>query len=409
MDSSQPDASSEKKNTSAYAPEFKQHLIDYAIYPSWGQSKNRQKPRNWENLKARLAQPRASLPPSQFTPEAFQNFVDMMDAASDESGVKTNAFPLIAGFYDIPNCQNRLFRNFKHLTDGSLCKAQPDFCDGSARKDLNSQIREQLGPYILPSKTNSIPCLPNFFTELKGPDGNGEVLNNQVLYDGALGARAMHELRSYVDSQTAFDNNAYTIISSFNSDGLLRLYTMHPTLSSDPQKPIEYRMTQLEAFAMTSSLNIFRQGVWAFRNLREWAEEKRQELIAAANLKAKNGESGGLYSSTHSFPSRSTSTEATKKKSKTSGDVRPLNTVGRAPSSRKPQVVAQTTPSPKTSSNQSPPDTVCGIRSTPRTPVGSRKAPSSKSWAAKFFGLTRPAGVSKRSSGGSRGSGIASQ
>ena len=44
-------------------------------------------------------------------------------------------------------------------------------------------------------------------------------------------------------------------------------------------------MTQLRSFAMTDTPDTFRQGASALRNARDWAEEKRKELIAAANGK----------------------------------------------------------------------------------------------------------------------------
>ena len=118
----------------------------------------------------------------------------------------SKAFKIIAGTADIPSQENLLFRNLKHLTDGSITKAKPDYYDGSRPADLNKQIREELGPYIVPSTNTAAPCLPNFFTEGKGPNGSTAVCKRQALYDGALGARGIHELRSYVDPETAYDN-----------------------------------------------------------------------------------------------------------------------------------------------------------------------------------------------------------
>ena len=93
------------------------------------------------------------------------------------------AFPIIAGTSDIPSQENLLFGNLKHLTDGSITKAKPDCYDGSRPADLNKQIREELGPYIVPSTNTTAPCLPNFFTEGKGPNGNTAVCKRQALED----------------------------------------------------------------------------------------------------------------------------------------------------------------------------------------------------------------------------------
>ena len=199
----------------------------------------------------------------------------------------SKVFPLIAGTTDIPSQENLQFSNLKDLTDGSIAKAQPDLYDGSHPAKLDKRIREELGVYNVPSTNTTAPCVPNFFTEAKGPDGSAAVFKRQALYDGAVGARGIHELRSYVDSDTAHDNNAYTISSTYHN-GNLRLYTTHPTPSTKPDIPIEYRMTQLRGWDMTSDPDTFRQGASALRKARDWAQDKREELIAAANGKAQN-------------------------------------------------------------------------------------------------------------------------
>ena len=58
----------------------------------------------------------------------------------------------------------------------------------------------------MPSTNTAIPYLPNFLTEGKWPNRNTAVCKRQALYDGALGARGIYELRSYVDLETAYDN-----------------------------------------------------------------------------------------------------------------------------------------------------------------------------------------------------------
>jgi hypothetical protein len=47
-------------------------------------------------------------------------------------------------------------------------------------------------------------------------------------------------------------------------------------------------MTQVEAFALTRNANTFREGVGAFRNARDWAQEQRDMFISAANERAKS-------------------------------------------------------------------------------------------------------------------------
>ena len=281
------DISSKTRKTSAYDPEFEQHLIDHGIH----MNSRAQKPSNWEEINRRITQPRPSLSPSRFSETAFETFEQTNDKASTEATVMSKAFPIIAGTSDIPSQENLLFGNLKPLTDNSITKAKPDFYDGSCPTKLNKQIREELGPYIVPSTNTATPCLPNFFTEGKGPSGNPAVCKRQALYDGALGARGVHKLRSYVNPETAYDNNAYTITSTYHgSSGDLTIYSTHPTPSNDPQNPIEYRMTQLRGWKMTDTPETFRQGASALRNARDWAKEKREELIIAANGKVSDAE-----------------------------------------------------------------------------------------------------------------------
>ncbi|KAL9009738.1 MAG: hypothetical protein Q9173_005261 [Seirophora scorigena] len=271
--------SSSTRKTSAYDPPFEQHLIDHGIYPEgYGDDEDFEEPANIEDINRRLAQPRSSLSPSRFTREQFLDFKKKNREALTESKVMSKAFPIIAGTADIPSQENLRFTNLQDLTDGSITKAQPDFYDGARPEDLDKQIREELGPYIVPSTNTAAPCLPNFFTEGKGPDGSAPVCKLQATYDGALGARGMHELRSYVDPETVYDNNAYTITSTYHGGtGTLAMYTTHPVESTNPNHQTEYRMTQLNSYAMTGNPDSFRQGAGAWRNGIQDFTARRQE------------------------------------------------------------------------------------------------------------------------------------
>lgn len=342
------DISSKTKKSSAYDPAFEQHLIDHGIH----MNNRAQKPSNWAEINGRITQPRPSLSPSRFSETAFETFQQTTEEALTEATVMSKAFPIIAGTADIHSQENLLFGNLKHMTDGSITKAKPDFYDGSRPADLNKQIREELGSYIVPSTNTAAPCLPNFFTEGKGPNGSTAVCKRQALYDGALGARGMYELRSYVDPETAYDNNAYTITSTYHGgSGDLTIYSTHPTPSNDPQNPIEYRMTQLNGWKMTGNPEAFRQGASALRNARDWAKEKREELMIAANGKVPDAEHSDLVSSTQSFVSLS-STEATHPESEMSTDELALDAGTFTSSSHRTPVRAQTNLPPKVSPNR---------------------------------------------------------
>ncbi|KAL9630646.1 MAG: hypothetical protein Q9164_006316, partial [Protoblastenia rupestris] len=295
--------SSSTRKTSAYDPAFEQHLIDHGVYPEgYGDNEDFEEPANIEDIIRRLAQPRSSLSPSHFTREQFLDFRKKNREASTENKVMSKVFPIIAGTTDIPSQENLRFTNLQDLTDGSITKAQPDLYDGARPEDLNKNIRDELGLYIIPSTNTAAPCLPNFFIEGKSPRGPADVNKLQAMYNGALGARGIHELRSYVDPETAYDNNAYTITSTYHGGtGALKLYTTHPTPSTLPHQVSEFRMTQLRGWDMTDNLDTFRQGATALRNARDLAKKQRKELIAAANSNALNTDYPGLGSSTQSL------------------------------------------------------------------------------------------------------------
>ena len=339
--------SSSTKKSSAYDPAFKQHLNDHGIYKGI----RAQKPSNWAEINERLAQPRPSLSPSQFSEAAFEIFQQTNENALTENTVMSKAFPIITGTADIPSQENLYFGNLKDLTDGSITKAKPDFYDGARPTELNRQVREQLSEYIEPSTKKNAPLLPNFFTEGKGPDGSAPVSELQAMYDGALGARGIHELRSYMDPETAYDNNAYALTSTYHPSGLLTMYTSHPVESTNPNHRTEYRMTQLRSFAMTDAPDTFRQGAAAWRNGRDLTRDQRKELIDAANEKALNAESPGFDSSMQSFVSMS-SNEPIQPESETSADELALDINVLASSNHRITAGIQKCFQPKSSSNR---------------------------------------------------------
>ncbi|KAI9708413.1 MAG: hypothetical protein M1828_002994 [Chrysothrix sp. TS-e1954] len=272
------------KKSSAYGADFEQHLYDHGII-----MKSRvPKPGNLNEINRKLAELRSSLSPSRFSDTAFEAFQAKNDEAQSESDIMSKVLPIVMGEADIPSSRNIQFNNLAPLTDGEITLDQPDYYEGSRPADLHLRVRKELGDYIVPSTNKSRPCLPNFFAEAKGPSGNAAVVKRQACHDGAMGARAIYKTRLYVDSTTALDNNAYTIASTYSGGsggGFLTLYTTHPTASEDPERTVDYRMTQLNGWHMTGNPDSFRQGASALRNARDWAQEKRKGLITAANSK----------------------------------------------------------------------------------------------------------------------------
>jgi len=263
---------SKTKKTSSYNPNFEQNLIDNSIYPDnydFLDGRDPSRPNNENEILDKLEQPRASLSPSQFPEKEFCSFKQKNSRALNENAVMSNVFPIIQDNARILSAKNLVFENLEPLIHGNLIDAKPDFYDGTRPAQIDLRIREELGSYITPATQGQAPALPNFFTEAKNPDGSAAVAKRQACFDGALSAYGVHKLRSYkADPTLAYDNNAYTITSTYH-DGILKLYTVHPTQSTNPENSPEYHMTQLRSFAITDAAERFREAASAFRNARD--------------------------------------------------------------------------------------------------------------------------------------------
>jgi hypothetical protein len=268
----------------AYDANFEQLLIDQGSYPDehrHGNGISFPDPNNLNEIHQMLKRQRASLSSSRFSDEDFREFRKKAREASSEKKVMSSIFPLIRGDADILYEEDKLFLSLKPFTTG-IANLKPDFYDGARPEQLAPRVRTDLRRYIVPSNQSSVPILPNFFTEGKGPQGSSNVARRQAFYDGTLGARAMHHLQSYRKG-LVYDNNAYTITSTYHHDGLLRLFATYPTPSKNPGRSTEYHMIQLRSYSMTNTCETFRQGASAFRNARDWAKKQRDLFIYAAN------------------------------------------------------------------------------------------------------------------------------
>jgi hypothetical protein len=76
-------------------------------------------------------------------------------------------FPIIRGNASVPSGQNRRFNNFAPLNKG-LANAQPDYYNDSHPLELDSRVRSDLEPYIVPSKRQHAPSTPEL---LHGGEG----------------------------------------------------------------------------------------------------------------------------------------------------------------------------------------------------------------------------------------------
>ncbi|KAL8387196.1 hypothetical protein RB595_010087 [Gaeumannomyces hyphopodioides] len=277
-----------KRSITAYQPAFDQHLIDHSIHPLRKSRKPREDDRR--NITEALAVPRPSLSPSKFSDGAFEEFENANLEAKDEEAVKANVIPTITGsrHANHPCARDTVFGNLDPLTDGSIARAKPDLYYGAHPEDLDRSIRDELSHHIVPSTTEDKPLAPNFFTELKGPDGSAAVMQRQARYDGAIGARGIHSLQNYGNDEPVYDGRPYTFSSTYHGGtGTLQLYTHYMTEPDTPGGRPEYHMTQVDAFAMTAKREAFVQGATAFRNARDLAKQYRDSFIRAANERAR--------------------------------------------------------------------------------------------------------------------------
>ncbi|GAB1313522.1 ASX productUBAD domain-containing protein [Madurella fahalii] len=272
-----------KKSRTPYNGNFEQHMIDHGIFPT-----HKSREPDLGEITAAMAVPRRSLSPSKFSAGAFKIFKKNDARAKHEDDVLLDVVPIICGAMQDGELVARrtVFVNLKPLTDGTISPPNPDVYHGAHPEQLDLSIRDGLSAHIIPSATADKPLAPNFFLEVKGPDGSAAVATRQALYDGAIGARAMHSLQHYGKDTPVYDGNAHTISSTYHA-GTLKLYAHHVTEPVTPEGPPEYHMTQVRAFAMTNDRETFVQGATAFRNARDLAKRYRDGLIQTANAIAR--------------------------------------------------------------------------------------------------------------------------
>ncbi|KAI1746445.1 hypothetical protein F4782DRAFT_524470 [Xylaria castorea] len=274
------------RKSTPYNRDFDQHLTDHQIYPIYSS----QKP-DLTQVKAALVVPRASLSPSKFSEGAFEAFAQDSLRAKDEDDILADVIPTILGPKNPrhPSARNTSFGNFEHLTDGTIAPAKPDIYYGAYPEQLARSAREELSRHIVPSTMRDKPMVPNFFVEVKGPDGNIAVATRQARYDGAMGSRAMHSLQNYGNDEPVYDNTTRTFSSSYHG-GQLKLYAHHLTASPTSGGRPGYHMTQLKAYALTNDRETFVDGVTSFRNARDMAKQHRDSFIDAANTRARQAD-----------------------------------------------------------------------------------------------------------------------
>ena len=279
----------ETGTSGAYNRNFAQHLIDHGIYPDgyeYPDGRPVPLPDDWEEFNEALLEERASLSPSQFSEEKFRDFRRADAAVVNEGDAMRKIVPFIQGTkWDERRVQrNVVFGNLAPLTDGTLKNAKPDLYYGGRPEQLQRDIRQDLREFVVPSTADNLPIAPTMFLEAKGPDGSLAVAQRQACYDGALGARGMHELASYQQTEHSFDNSIKAISSIYHG-GQLKLYTHHMAQPDGPGTRPEYYMNQVRAYAMTDNLDSLKSGLTGFRNSVDWADKRREVAISQANAR----------------------------------------------------------------------------------------------------------------------------
>ncbi|KAI1132789.1 hypothetical protein F5Y10DRAFT_292457 [Nemania abortiva] len=289
--------------TGPYDRAFQQLLIDHGIYPNNYEYPNGQvlpPPKNLEEIMQAIVEPQPSLCPSLSSREDFERFRRADARARKEWQVISDVIPIIEGeVRDGSYVSGQvLFTNLEDPTGGLLVPGNPDRYYGARPEQLDRQVRMQLNKHIVPSTQHDLPIVPNFFLNVKGLDGTFAVAGRQACYDGALGARGMNSLQRYGDPELDADDKAYTLTSTYY-EGTLKIYATYPLSRASLGMRREYAMTQINAYALTGNIDTYRSGVSAYRNLRDWAKQKRDEAIKRANETAARDKRDTLPSSSN--------------------------------------------------------------------------------------------------------------
>ncbi|KAI1390445.1 uncharacterized protein F4822DRAFT_443306 [Hypoxylon trugodes] len=279
------------KRVSAYDANFEQMMAKYGIYMPHQPFEERElpTPENMDDIYQVMTERRQSLDLGVFTEEDFQSvkakFRDVSEACVTHTIIphiqECEAHSKISSRY------NDLFNNMQAIGYKGVVKPKPDIWDGTRAIAVHTTVKDALGMFITP-KTSAQHALvaPNFFIEVKGPQGSLIIAERQVLNDGAYGARAMNSLQNFMAVEPSFDNKAYTFSATYIG-GILSLYAHHVTCpkSDSPGGLPEYWMTLLDAYSMKSHRRAFVSGATAFRNLRELAWRNREDAVQAANAR----------------------------------------------------------------------------------------------------------------------------
>ena len=272
---------------SPYDAAFRQHLINYGIFPpdyKYPGGAYVPRPPNWQELLDQIRKPRPSL--DGLDPNAL--FDQIRGAASNNSELQANRelIPKLGSTNEEQESSSGglPLGNYFPLTNGTLVASNPDLYHGVRPEQLKETVRKTLNNILVPSSRTNLPILPNFFLAVKAFSDNESIALNQACYDGAFGARAMQASESFSLGKYSSSGNA-RVISSTIGHGTLKLYACHSYESRNSERYYEYTMSLIRAYTLNESTETCLAGLKAYRNLVDWANTQRQEVIERLNRK----------------------------------------------------------------------------------------------------------------------------
>ena len=170
-------------------------MFPYTYYE--GKSRRAQPAKNHVDIIQRLQRPQPLLSPPVLSRSEFSTVETALGKAKGETQVMSALAHVLKPDTRITSRADQLFTNLELPADLKLSQAKPDSYDGAPPAGIHPDVRQELRQYIQPSKKATELLVSNFFLEGKAVNGDDVVLARQALYDGALGARAMHHLRAF--------------------------------------------------------------------------------------------------------------------------------------------------------------------------------------------------------------------
>lgn len=175
-----------------------------------------------------------------------------------------------------------------------ITRGQPDFMHAENYDEVKTPLgladNSHLWQFLRPS-VNGPLCLPNFFIEVKGPTGTSRDLYHQALYNGGVGARAMHKVRRHQGREPLFDDVPRTVSITIDHSGRVVFYLSramelknpNPDSNTDPDDPdsnTAYTLIRVGCLDMCEKADHWKWQL-AIARAHEWAQKMRESVLSA--------------------------------------------------------------------------------------------------------------------------------